>query len=270
MPAIKANTYQLLRNKYPENECVLMCEVSDSTGFRNRSADYIVVNLWPSRGNSVIGFEEKTYRSDWLNEMKNPKKQEAIFKYCDFFYLITSAENVAKLEEIPANWGWMHCKGNRILLMKPAPKLNPEPLSRQFVCSMLRRAASKEGFIHTDSIEDRIKSKVAEAIAKAELESGNVAKDYNDLKEKVEVFEKTSGIPISDRRWIRNKPEKMGEAVVKIVDGALNTSKQVNSLISLKEGLSQTIDYINSGIADLKSIQEVSDELHSNKKLKLK
>lgn len=67
--------YSVLRAKYPETECVLMQEVSDASGHtRSRSLDFMVVNLWNSRGLSVIGIEKKTNLGDWLKELKNPAK----------------------------------------------------------------------------------------------------------------------------------------------------------------------------------------------------
>ena len=69
------NIYSIIRKRYPENEFVLMEEVSDAAGFsRSRSADYIAVGLWPSRGLYINGIELKSFRSDWLSELKKTKE----------------------------------------------------------------------------------------------------------------------------------------------------------------------------------------------------
>lgn len=123
----KLTPWEVLRFKFPAQEYVLIEEVSDASGFsRSRSLDYMLVNLWNSRGLAITGIEKKTNRGDWLKELKNPAKQENHFKYCDYFYLLTDKDGVAKIEEIPPNWGWYHINGSGILkTMKVAPQYLP-------------------------------------------------------------------------------------------------------------------------------------------------
>lgn len=212
MPKEKVSVYNLLRKKYPAEECVLLEEVSDTTGGRNRSCDFMVVNLWKSRGLSIIGIEQKSYRSDWLNEMKNPKKQEAHFKYCDYFYLLTTEENVAKLEEIPVTWGWMMVKGGKIHIMKPAPKLSAEPIPRDFLCAMLRRAADKTNFIHKNTIEETINERVENSLKhlREYNNAQHISERLKKIQQKVDEFELHSGIKIDD--WMHT-PKQLGQAV---------------------------------------------------------
>lgn len=210
----KQTPWQLLRNKFPANEYVLIEEVSDASGFsRSRSLDYMLINLWQSRGLAVTGIEQKSWRNDWLKELKNPKKQENHFKFCDYFYLYTTEESVAKIEEIPITWGWYHRKGNRILTMKQAPKLNAEPIDRSLMCAMLRRAANKEKYVHIDDLEDRIS---AEAERKKEHLSYDIKQqlnEYKSLQERVKIFEEEAGISIGDRYSWSGDAKKSGQAV---------------------------------------------------------
>jgi hypothetical protein len=155
----KPEIWELLQRKFPAQQYALMAEVRDAAGFSaSRSADYMAMNLWPSRGLTVTGIELKSYRGDWLNELKNPKKAEAIFKYCDYFYLLTTDEKIANLSEIPDSWGWMCIKGKTLRTLKQAPKLNPTPLSRDIVATMLKRAIDKTEYVHINSIEDKIQA----------------------------------------------------------------------------------------------------------------
>lgn len=245
--------WQLLRNKYPAGECVLLEEVSDTTGGRNRSADYIVVNLWPSRGNSIIGFEKKTYRSDWLNELKKPEKQEAIFKFCDYFYLVTDTENIAKIEEIPENWGWMHSDGVRLKIIKQAPKLQPIPCTRQFMCAMMRRADSKEGFVKREDIEERISQEVEQAIARNTKLGDQKIRDYDDLVQKIKDFEDTSGIKINEQ-WSWQSGKQIGEAVLKVMNWDEN--RESNKLKNLHES---AIKIVKSIAEQIKRVEEISE-----------
>lgn len=192
--------YQLLRNKYPEAECVLIKEVPDSAS-RRRYLDYMVINLWESRGQSVIGFEQKSYRGDWIKEIKSPQKQELHVPYCDYFYLLTTNEKVATLDEIPDNWGWMHIKDGKLVTMKKAPKLSPKPMPKSMIISLLRRAADKSDFVHRDFVEDRINGKLAERLER-DVENAvrrvkRKADLYDELVRYAFLFKSKTGVDIS-------------------------------------------------------------------------
>lgn len=214
--------WEVLRLKFPEAEYVLISEVSDASGFsRSRSLDYMLINLWESRGLAVTGIEQKSNRGDWLKELKNPAKQEKHFKHCDYFYLLTDKDNVAKLDEIPATWGWYHINERQILkTMKSAPKLTPEPVGRSLMCAMLRRAACKKQFVHLDTLDFHIQTEAdkLQKIRHNELERDSAA--YKDLVEKVEKFEEFSGIKIT--HTYGKEMEKIGDAIRIIKDGGLD------------------------------------------------
>jgi hypothetical protein len=221
----KVDVYSLLRKKYPSNEYCLMEEVSDAAGFsRSRSADYIAVNLWPSRGLSIIGIELKSFRSDWLSELKKPAKAENIFKYCDYFYLLTTDETIAKMDEIPASWGWLCIKGNCIKVMKDAPKQEPVPTTRHFITCMLKRAADKTNFIHRDSIQERIDAAKEEGKNIRGSENRFKIDEYDNLKKSVIEFETASGVSIKGR-WDQT-PVKIGAAVNFITNGGVDSIKK--------------------------------------------
>lgn len=217
----KLSAWEVLRFKFPKNEYVLIEEVSDASGFsRSRSLDYMLINLWESRGLAVTGIEKKSNRGDWLKELKNPKKQENHFKYCDYFYLLTDKEDVAKLEEIPISWGWYHINGSQILkTKKAAPKLKPLPINRSLSCAMLRRAADKTGFVRADSLESYIQAKAESIQQQRNYTLENQAKSYKELRDKVDAFEASSGVDIS-RGWY-DAPKRIGEAVHLVMNGGI-------------------------------------------------
>ena len=206
------NLWSILRGKYPENEYVLMEEVSNAAGFnRSNSADFIAVNLWPSRGLAINGIELKSFRSDWLRELKKPDKAESIFQYCDYFWLLTTDDTIAKLEEIPVTWGWMCVKGCKIKVLKDAPKLTPAQLSKGFLISMLRRAADKSSFVHKDSIQDKI-NEAKEIVAQQKDRDREIQlKRAVQLNKIVTEFEEHSGLRFGT--WGGYEPKKIGSAV---------------------------------------------------------
>ena len=150
-----AQIFSRLQIKYPEGQYVLMREVRDSTGFNaKRSADAVAFGIWPSRGFTLTGFEFKSSRSDWLSELKNPAKADPIMQYCDYWYLVTGSEDIAKLDEIPETWGLMVPYSKGLSAVKAAPKLSPIEITKKFVASMMRRAT--EGIVHKSQIQEEL------------------------------------------------------------------------------------------------------------------
>jgi hypothetical protein len=240
------NLYDLLVQKYPIKEYALMAEVSDAAGFsRSRSADYMVMSLWPSRGCSLSGIEVKSYRSDWLSERKRPEKAENIFQYCDYFWLLTADEKVATLEEIPETWGWMTVRGSKIFVVKEAPRQQPKPITRSFLAALLKRAGDKSNFVHINSINDRIEAarQDGENTAKTKL------KEYNELFTTVREFEAATGVKLSYYlRW-RTTPGELGKVVKHIEDGgAKEVAKKLEriqqSIADLMQNLTSTIEAV--------------------------
>lgn len=130
-----------LSKKYPTASYAFIPQCRNQTGYgdQTRTADAVALSLWPSRGHELEGFEVKVSRSDWLGELKNHRKAEEIFQYCDRWWLVTSDKEIAKIEEIPTPWGWMAYTGNGFKVMKKAPPLKPKALSKGFVCAVFRR-----------------------------------------------------------------------------------------------------------------------------------
>lgn len=132
---------EALRQRYPIRAWALFFEVSNGTGaHHSRYADALAMSLWPSRGLDLHGFEIKTDRGDWLNELKNPEKAETIAKFCDYWYLVLGSESVAKKDEVPANWGILVMEGKQLRQTKKAVPLTPKSIGRPFLAAILRRA----------------------------------------------------------------------------------------------------------------------------------
>lgn len=247
---MKINVFDLLQKRYPISEYALMAEVRDKAGFSaSRSADYIAVNLWPSRGLSVNGIELKSFRSDWLSELKKPQKAENIFQYCDYFWLLTTDDTIAKIEEIPESWGWLCIKGEKIFTKKEAPKLAPIPISRHFFAAALKRAVDKTQYIHIDSIDDKIQEarNIVEVKHKNNIE--HLEKEILELKSILVNFKQASGIDLTGYyRWQTN-PIKIGHAVKFIENGGTDTIKR--QLFELENTAKSVLENITNGIKHL-------------------
>ena len=105
----------LIRAKYPVREWALAFEVSNGTGSEaRRHADAVAMNLWPSRGLAIHGFEFKVYRNDWLRELQNPAKAEPVAQYCDYWWLVTGP-GIVKDGELPDTWGLMEVQEGKLV-----------------------------------------------------------------------------------------------------------------------------------------------------------
>lgn len=245
------NILQLLKKKYPSNECVVLREVSDSTGGRSRSLDYMVINLWPSRGLSITGIELKSNRSDWLRELKDPAKQERHFKFCDYFYLLTNG-NVAKIEEIPETWGWMEIVNGRFIVKKDAPKLIAEQVTRNMLCAMLRRADEKDDYVLRAEIQDEIKAAEQRGFERSERQRSTRKDDFDYLKETVAKFQEQTGVDItaaSYKGFVMKK--EVGEAVKIVLENDIhelkNKLEEINKISGiLSKNTTEAIKLLNT------------------------
>lgn len=254
------STWQLLKNKFPEPECVLIEEVSDASGHaRSRSLDFMAINLWNSRGLAITGIELKSWRGDWLKELKNPAKQENHYKYCDYFYLLTDKEDVAKLTEIPETWGWLHIdiKG-RLKTMKVAPKLNSIPVNRSFLCAMLRRAAAKENHIHKDQINSEVEKRAEELSKQRVIKFDSAPSELASLQKTVHEFEEASGIKISDPWEYSGNSEQLGK-VLKVI---LKRQSWDSYTAFIKKQSNDAKQFLDKTKKQLEELEVITKEIH--------
>ncbi len=140
-------TIEALRKAYPSPDQAFIAEFRGGTGYSRESrADGIAMHLWPSKGLELIGFEVKTSRTDWLRELKNPLKSDPIKQFCDRWYLVTpDSYSVFRYgDELPEGWGHITIEWNdnqKIEVITEAPKLNPIPIDRLFLASLMRLAS---------------------------------------------------------------------------------------------------------------------------------
>lgn len=106
-----------------------------------RTADALVVDLWPSSGHLIHGFEVKVSRSDWLTELKDPAKAEAFKPYCDHWWLVVPDVEIVR-SDLPLGWGLLAVgKDGRLRQRKAAPKLDRQPMPFEMTAAWLRAVA---------------------------------------------------------------------------------------------------------------------------------
>lgn len=128
-----------LQDRYQQPEYALLFEVRNGTGSHgNRSADALAMDMYPSRGLAMHGFEIKVSRGDYLKELKDGSKAEAIAQYCDHWWLVAPGDVVK--DDLPIGWGWLKPTANGLRVCSQAPKQETVPIPRSFLASMLRSA----------------------------------------------------------------------------------------------------------------------------------
>lgn len=237
----------LIRWKYPSKEYVVLTEVRDSTGFsgRGREADAVAFGIWPSRGLTITGFEFKSSRSDWTREIANPEKAESIAQHCDSWWLVAT-EQVAKLEEIPAAWGWyapIEKKNGEVTLkvMKSPPPFastcGGKAPPREFLMSALRNM--RDSSVPKSDLGRLVDEKMAQTAEQRDYQTKRRLERAAELEKVLEDFKKASGIDLAAEWGYPAYPPKLvGAAVRALVEGRLQTHiKNVENAAEAARGM---------------------------------
>ncbi len=228
----------MIEGKFPGPAYVTLNEVRDGTGaYAARSADVMAFGVWPSRGLEIIGLEIKSYRGDWLRELKSPAKAESIAPYCDKWYVVAS-DDVVKLEEVPVAWGWLAPTGRGLKVMKESASPEATPLDRSFFMSIVRNIA--RSYVPKSEVEDLAESRAKSMADARDLKNKWALENAEKLDESVKKFEEASGIKI-DRYGFDAK--ETGEVVKMVLNKSLHyhTGNLVKSAEKLKEAYESLI-----------------------------
>jgi hypothetical protein len=241
-PDVKA----ALRARFIAPEWSLFFEVADATGSRqSRWADAVAMNLYPSRGLEIHGFEIKVSRSDWLRELKDPTKSAPVQRYCDRWWIICP-DGVIKPGELPPTWGHYDVKpGGVIRQVVAAPKLDAQVVTKEFMAALVRRAGAvdaeevssmvraeveRQRAMDKDNIERQVKSRTSEA-----------DRSIEQLKEIVQFAGQDY------KRWINS--QEIGQAVRYVLDaGVLNTYAGIGHLRNIAAKFAKDIDAAMPGL----------------------
>lgn len=216
-------------------EWAFLTEVPSATGSSYRgSADAIAMNLWPSRGLALHGFEIKCARGDWLRELKKPEKADRFIRFMDRWWIVAANDGVVLDGELPDNWGLLVLRGRRLVCKVEAPKLSSEPVSRQFLAALLRSSVvgpDAEGGIRRGAYEEGYQA----GVNAGKRELGLVRRERDGLTELVKAFGETTGIHL--RTWGEVGPEakRIGEAVNVVIDGDRQVDQLAQRLRRIKD-----------------------------------
>lgn len=217
-----------LRVRFSAPEYAFLAQVRSGTGANfARTCDGLAMGVWPSRGLTLLGFEIKASRQDWIKELREPAKAERFCRFCDRWYLVVSDEKIVQPGELPATWGLMAPKNGRLTIRTEAPPLSPEPISRTFLASLMRHlndASPLETALKqeaTRAYQQGLAAGRAEAGRPHEMELRRVTSELSLLRSDVDQFEAASGVKIH-----RYQGQRVGAAVKWALGGGLTQAQR--------------------------------------------
>lgn len=253
----EAELIQRLMDRFCVPEWAFFSHVRNTTGFARyeRTADAIAMNCYPSRGLELHGFEVKSSRADFLNELKNPDKATEIQQYCDRWWLTIGNKDIVKDGELPPTWGLIIPHGQKVRVSVEAPKLEAKPISRRFIASVLRKAintVTDQGAL--DAAYNRGKKEGIEYSNRINIISTDHAeRKIKELQQAIDDFRVKSGMDIS--KW---NAGKIGDAVRQIMH-APTMNIILNTLTSDRDQLNNYIKQIDGAL-------QILTDFHKNKK----
>ncbi|SFM09656.1 hypothetical protein [Pelosinus propionicus] len=202
-----------LRKRFTRPEWALFFEVGNGTaGNLKRWADALAMNMYPSRGLAIVGFEIKVSRNDLKKELEQPKKAEAVGCFCNQWYLVVPKGLINGTDIIPAAWGILEYNNGSLRQTKKPSELSCQPITKEFVAAILRR----DDEAHAKNIAQQVQSLSEQRITelrqrheenlKAERE--RMSERHKQLWQSIKDFEKISGIRINSYNG-----EELGKAV---------------------------------------------------------
>lgn len=106
-----------------------------------RTADAMAVDLWPSSGHRIHGFEVKVSRSDWLTELKDPDKAMAFRPYVDHWWLVVPDTSIVR-GDLPPGWGLLAPTSAGTLRVRNKAAYEPRlPMPFEMTVAWLRAVA---------------------------------------------------------------------------------------------------------------------------------
>lgn len=233
-----------LARRWSRPEWAFLEQVRNRTGYggRERYADAIALNCYPSRGMELLGFEIKVSRGDWRRELEDPDKSCAIQKFCNRWWIAAPA-GVVQQGELPPTWGLVELKGKRLVVHTDAPPLEPVALDRAFVASVLRNAAAA---VESSPALEAAKAEGYEAgkaavVSQMQRAAARQSQTIEELRRTIHDFQDASGVTITvwDARrigaavkFVLETPQKVAtlrntlDAVLATYDNAIPTVRE--------------------------------------------
>lgn len=132
--------------------CIALDELRVGTGYgkdADQRLDFWAMEALPSKRFRRVAYEIKVSRSDWLNELKRPRKRNRALLVSNEFYFVTTPD-IIKAGELPPEAGLIETadrqRGRLELYTKhAAPWRDGYPPTWQFLAAVARRVRREGG-----------------------------------------------------------------------------------------------------------------------------
>ncbi len=215
--------YAALAATYCAPEWALIPDVASGTGSTaRRRADAVALNLWPSRGLEVRGFEIKVSRSDLGRELKQPEKAEAISRYCHTWWIAAPA-GMVKPEELPLGWGLVEANGNGCRTKRAAvPREDVAQPTRHFTAALIRAAHAevedmRKEWVPRAEIFDRIQQARRDGEQHAPHAAMARVKDLEERLAGAAPILAALGIDVNATKWDERLTKADGETYARAI-----------------------------------------------------
>lgn len=249
-----ADLMAALRTRFAPPAHAFFEEVRNGTGYsrRERTADALAMSLWPSRGLELHGFEVKVSRGDWLRELKAPEKAEEFFRFCDAWWIVVADRTIVQPGELPPTWGLMVPRGATVkIAVEPKVRLQPEPFTKLFLASFLRRV--HQTMIPEAHIKEELRRAFDKGCQAGKDEARRVREDLTHLQDRVRAFEQASGVRI-EHAWDAGR---VGDALRTFMDYGLD--RQRDQLTAFKRELQSLLTAVEAAIGRFQNLQPEAD-----------
>jgi len=267
MPSVFTNADEVhtaLRAKYEPPEWVYLAEVATGTGGRlERFMDGLAMNMWPSRGLALHGFEIKVTRSDWRTELRKPRKAEASFKHVDFWWLVVGNADIVKPDELPKGWGLLVPHGKTLKVKVQAVERKPKKLDRAFLASMLRSVTS--GSATARAVQAAKADAYSRGYAQGQKDDRNTAKRDRDddlrrakrLIETTEQFQKLTGVSLDGYSVDVEQQAKVFNLMRQMFSGKYGNDP-VSALRRIREKMAEKLTDVDAFLDELTALMELT------------
>ena len=209
------NIYDAIVAAHAAPEWAVFAEVGDATGGRaSRRADALAINLWPSRGLEIRGFEIKVSRSDLKRELEDPSKAEAVGVFCHTWCLATPVGLVRAEDMVPTSWGLFEVsegapftgRFKRLPTQRPAEEVKPP--SRLFVAAIVRAACAEidtmrtsHAWVRRENMQAELDKEFQRGLSSAPNEHGVELRDLKAELARVRPILVQLGIDTDSTDW---------------------------------------------------------------------
>ena len=246
-----------LRLRHPSKEWALFFEVSDAAGLgRGRSADAVAMNLWPSRGLEIHGFEIKVSRADWKRELALPEKAESVQRFCDRWWIAAPA-GLIQASELPPTWGLLEIDASgKSSVAVNAPKLEALPITKAFIACVLRRASEADAGEVRSIVEGHVATRMKEMDAIVAQRVQRETERLSVATKRLEQIKAECGIDLMNF----TPPKEMAAALRAVVSGSLFASyRALWRAHSATEDLQKHLSELIEAIGGMKAIGGVPE-----------